>query len=146
MGADENIRAAVASAQEMLKLPELASAPAVAEGLTARVREAWSRGKRPAPEGYLEAQTERALLEQRAYQRRKVFGKKHLRALLTPAGSKEVVPAYLPEELCDALPMYARFRARLIAELHVQVDQQESHPAALRVLALARVTPSLRRR
>ncbi|WP_437638678.1 DUF2169 family type VI secretion system accessory protein [Sorangium sp. So ce854] len=145
-GNDDGLKGAVASAQEMLKLPELQSVPAAAEGLTARIREAWTQGKRPVPHAYLDTQTERALLEQRSYQRRKIFGGKHVRALLQPAGSQELVPAYLPEDLADALPMYARFKARLIAELQVQADQHESHPAALRVLALARATPSLRRR
>ena len=71
---------------------------------------------------------------------------KHLRALLQPIGSQELVPAYLPEDLAEALPMYARFKVRLIAELHVQGDQHETYNAALKVFALARVTPSLRRR
>lgn len=145
-GSDENLRASVTNAQEMLKVPELSSAPAVAEGLTARIREAWARGKRPVPDGYLEAQTQRALLEKRSYQRRKVFGKKQIRALLQPAGARELVPAYLLDDLADALPLYARFKARLIAEVRMQVDEQEPHPAALRVLALGQVRPSLRRR
>ncbi|WP_438002368.1 DUF2169 domain-containing protein [Sorangium sp. So ce185] len=145
-GNDEGLKGAIASAQEILKLPELQSVPVAAEGLTARIREAWTQGKRPVPHTTLDTQTERALLEQRSYQRRKIFGGKHVRALLQPAGSQELVPAYLPEDLADALPMYARFKARLIAELQGQADQHESHPAALRVLALARTTPSLRRR
>jgi hypothetical protein len=37
--------------------------------------------------------------------------------------------------------MFQRFKARLIAELHLTVDQNETHPAALRVLALARLAP-----
>ncbi|XXT21219.1 DUF2169 domain-containing protein [Sorangium sp. So ce429] len=145
-GNDEGLKAALANAQEVLRLPELQSAPAVTEGMTARVREAWMQGKRPVPSSYLETQAVRALLEQRSYQRRKVFGGPHVRALLQPAGSQELVPTYLPEALAELLPLYARFKARLLAELQVQVDQHETHPAALRVLALARATPSLRRR
>ncbi|HSN99391.1 MAG TPA: DUF2169 domain-containing protein [Candidatus Nanopelagicales bacterium] len=146
MGADENLRASVAHAQELLKVPELGSAPVVAEGLTTRIREAWAQGKRAVPQSYLDTQVERALLEQRAYQRRKVLGGKHLRGLLTPSGSEERVPVYLPEALAEGLPQYGRFKVRVVGEIHVQVDQYESHPAALRGVALGRVTASMRRR
>ncbi|WP_437760724.1 DUF2169 domain-containing protein [Sorangium sp. So ce1389] len=145
VGNDEQLRAAVAPAQDFLKLPELRSSPAVAEGLTARIKEAFD-GKRVAPAGYLKTQAERALLDQRHYQRRPVFGGPHLRALLQPPGSSQQLPAYLPAALAQQLPMYQRFRARIIAELHLQVDQHESHPVALRVLALARVAPLPSRR
>ncbi|WP_433937378.1 DUF2169 domain-containing protein [Sorangium cellulosum] len=145
VGSDEQLRAAVAPAQEFLKLPELRSAPAVAEGLTTRIKEAFE-GKRVAPAGYLRTQTERALLDQRQYQRRPVFGGPHLRALLQPPGSSQQIPAYLPGALAQQLPLYQRFRARILAELHLQVDQHESHPIALRVLALARVAPLPSRR
>ncbi|WP_438030764.1 DUF2169 domain-containing protein [Sorangium sp. So ce233] len=145
VGSDDQLKAAVAPAQEFLKLPELRSSPAVAEGLTTRIKEAFE-GKRVAPAGYLKTQTERALLDQRHYQRRPVFGGPHLRALLQPPGSSQQVPAYLPEALAQQLPLYQRFRARILAELHLQVDQHESHPIALRVLALARVAPLPSRR
>ncbi|WP_437518064.1 DUF2169 domain-containing protein [Sorangium sp. So ce1099] len=145
VGNDEQLRAAVAPAQDFLKLPELRSSPAVAEGLTARIKEAFE-GKRVAPAGYLKTQAERALLDQRHYQRRPVFGGPHLRALLQPPGSSQQLPAYLPAALAQQLPLYQRFRARIVAELHLQVDQHESHPIALRVLALARVAPLPSRR
>jgi hypothetical protein len=40
--------------------------------------------------------------------------------------------------MAKKLPLYRRFPARLIAEVHLQVDQYETHPAALKVLALVR--------
>jgi len=141
LGNDEQLRAAVTNAQEFLKLPDLRSAPAVSEGLTTRIREAWTQGKRAVPQGYLETQTERALLTGRCYQRREVFNGKHLRALAQPAGSQELIPTYLPEALADGLPLYQRFRARLVAEVHPQLDQYETHPLALRTFALARALP-----
>jgi hypothetical protein len=144
-GQDEALRAEMATAQELFKLADLPGSPAVADALAARIREAWARGKRGLPQGYLEAQTERALLEGRCYQRRRLLGGKHLRALWQPAGAQELAPAYLPAEIAEGLPLYQRFRARLVVELHQQIDQYEVHPIALRVLALARVTP-LRRR
>ncbi|HSN97251.1 MAG TPA: DUF2169 domain-containing protein [Candidatus Nanopelagicales bacterium] len=145
VGQDENLRASVAAAQDFLKVPDLRSAPAVAEGLAARIAEAWAQGKRPTPANYLETQTERALLEGRCYQRRKLLGGKQLRALAQTAGSQPLLPAYLPDELADKLPVYQRFKARAIVEVHPQVDQYEAQPLCLRVLALARVAPAMRR-
>ncbi|WP_437538988.1 DUF2169 domain-containing protein [Sorangium sp. So ce726] len=144
-GNDEQLKAAVVAAQDFLKLPDLRCAPSVAEGLTTRIKEALD-GKRGAPPGYLKAQTERVLLDQRHYQKRPVLGGPHLRALLQPSGSSQQIPAYLPEALAQQLPLYQRFRSRLVAELHLQVDQSESHAVALRVLALARVAPLPARR
>ena len=159
VGSDESLKSAVQTARDFLATPGLMSAPAVAEGLTKRMEDAFAQGKRVVPAGYLEAQRERALLEQRQYQRRSVFGGKHVRGLLrmggaeptgprlgvagksSPAGGTTVVPAYLPESLVEGLPMYPRFRVRMVAEIRLAADRYETHPAALRVLALARVAP-----
>lgn len=146
IGNDEALRAAVTAAQDYLKLPDVQSAPASAAPYTVRIREAYAQGKRAVSLAELEAQIERALLEQRCYQRRKVFGKPHLRALLAASGDAKPVPIYLPAGLAEALPMYARFRSRAIVEVNLQVDQYESHAAALRTLALARAAPAPVRR
>ena len=157
VGQDEALKSAVQAAKEFLATPGLMSAPAVAEGLTKRMEEAFAQGKRVVPPGYLEAQRERALLEHRQYQRRAVFGGKHLRALVKLEGSEPAsatkpsgaqrssagnapgpVPAYLPESLAESLPMVPRFRVRLLADVRLSADRYESHAAALRVLALAR--------
>lgn len=143
-GNDENLRASLEIARQFLAIPGLATAPAVAEGLTTRIREAWSQGKRVVAPGYLDAQTERALIEQRHYQRRTVFGGKHIRALLH-AGGNAPIPAYLPESAAKVLPLYPRFKARLVVEVHLQIDPYEAHQAALRGLALARVSPMPKR-
>jgi hypothetical protein len=143
VGNDEALRATVDGARDFLKLPALLSAPAVAEGLTTRVREAWSLGKRAVPQGYLDAQTERALLEQRAYQKRRVLGKTCLRALLQVGSS--VVTTYLPEQLAPQLPMFPRFKVRVIARVQLSLDPYESGPLCLDVVALARVVSPARR-
>jgi hypothetical protein len=138
---DEALKTAIASAREYLGLPDLVSAPAVASGLSARIREAFAHGKRSLPADHLDVQVERALLERRCYQKRKIFGGPHLRALLHPFPPGEGSPmvAYLPAAAADELPMYPRFPARMLAELHVTVDVQEARPEALRVVALGRV-------
>jgi hypothetical protein len=153
VGSDEALKSALLVAKEFLGSPGLMSAPAVADGLTKRIEDAFAQGKRAVPAGYLEAQRERALLEQRQYQRRAVFGGKHLRGLLrfgsaepaskagTPvkaSASNDGIPAYLPDSLAEALPMYPRFRTRAVVELRMATDRYETHPAAVRVMALAR--------
>ena len=139
-GNDENLRASIDVARQFLAIPGLATAPAVAEGLTKRIRDAWNQGKRMVEPGYLDAQTERVLTEQRHYQRRTVFGGPHLRALLH-AGGPTPIPAYLPESAAKVLPLHPRFKVRLVAEVHLQIDPYETHQAALRGVALARVSP-----
>jgi hypothetical protein len=100
------------------------------------------------PQGYLEAHTERLLLEQRYYQKRTLLGQEWIRALLTPSGAAagEAIPTYLPERLSKELPMFQRFRARAVVEARLQLDQFEVHPSALRVVALGRVVPMPARR
>jgi hypothetical protein len=51
------------------------------------------------------------------------------------------VPAYLPEALAKQLPMFQRFRARIIAEALLQQDEYETQPTALKVVALGRLAP-----
>lgn len=141
MGGDEPLKTAVDAAREFLAIPHLSPAPAVVEVLTGRIREAFAKTKRAVPADYLETQTERALLEQRHYQRRTFQGGRHLRALLHPSGDKGAMLVYLPETLSDKLPLFQRFGARLIVEVHLSVDQYEAYPYALSVLALAREIP-----
>lgn len=114
----------------------------LAEGHTARIREAYQRSRRGAAADTLDVQIERALLEGRQYQKRQVLGMNAIRALMhTTTGSSNVRPApiYIPEDIAKKLPLYQRFRARVIVELYFQEDQYESHPAALKALAIGRV-------
>ncbi len=142
-GSDKKLKDAFDQVTESLKSSWAQGSPRTAEALSTRLREAFPQGAWSLPQGWLDQQIERAVVEKRAYQRRKVLGKTLLRAMLGPRGS--AVPAYLPEELAGHLPLYARFPARIVAEVHLQQDQYEAHPVALRVLALARVvTPAAR--
>jgi len=142
---DENLKASLQIAKDYLALPNLSSAPAVADGLVKRILESFGQAKRAVTVEYVESQTERALLEQRHYQRRKVFGGKHLRCLLIPGGSKEPIPTYLPEALSEELPMYAHFRVRVITEVRMAEDQYETHATALRVIGVGRVVERAKR-
>ncbi|MBK8258847.1 MAG: DUF2169 domain-containing protein [Polyangiaceae bacterium] len=135
---DEPLTSATTSAKEFLSTPGLVATGVVIDSLTTRIREAFLRVKRPVANDYLTVQSERALLEKRHYQKREVLSKTHLRGLFFPDGSSNGIPTYLPEEVSKKLPLYQRFSVRMIVEVHRTADQNEVHPAALKVLALGR--------
>jgi len=138
--ADENLKAAVGVAKEFVQTPGLSAAPEVSEGLTARIREAFAKEKKGLQADYLGQQMERVLLTGRSYQKREVFGGMFLRCLLWLPGEKAALVGYLPEEVGKKLPMYKRFRARVMSEVWPGQDQYEtSARAALKVVALGRV-------
>jgi hypothetical protein len=114
----------------------------MAEGLTARIKEAFAQSNRAWSAGYLEASVERALLGHRLFQKRTILGKPRLRCLFMTAAGGSPIPLYLPESLASHLPMFQRFRAAIAAEVQGQQDQYESHPAALLALALGRLIPA----
>jgi hypothetical protein len=143
---DKKLKETTDVMSELLKSPWLEGASGVVEELTAQVREAFAEGHRTLPPQYLETHAERMLLERRHYQKRIVLGQPSIRGLLTPSGGSHPIPLYLPASLGPGLPMYPRFPARIIAEVRSQVDQYESHPIALRAVALGRALPALARR
>ncbi len=138
---DEPLKMTIADAREFLRTPDLLSPPGVIEGFTARVQDAFRKMRKAVPPGYLEDQTERVLVEKRLYQRREVFGGPHLRAQLHVAPSSKPWPVYVPEAIAAKLPMFARFQARLLAEVSLQEDQYEAHASSLRASAIGRVAP-----
>lgn len=138
--ADEGLKASVGIAKEFLQTPGLSAAPAVCEGLTNRIREAFSKEKKALPADYLDAQMERVLLSDRQYQKRKVFGGPYLRVLVWLPGEKDAVVGYLPQDVAEMLPAYRRFGARAVVAVHPRNDQYEGCKQALNVAALAVVT------
>jgi len=139
-GADEGLKVALEDARAYATTPAESASGALADSLATRLREAFGAASRSVPATYLDEQAERALLTHRHYQKRKLFGGPQLRALATLAGEEAPVPTYLPADVGEKLPLYQRLRVRFIAEVSPAVDQFETHTAALRVLALARVT------
>jgi hypothetical protein len=141
---DEPLEAALGAAKDFLETPGLLAAPAVVESLTSRIHAAFRRTKRAVPPEYIQIQSERALIDQRCFQQRMFQGKPHLRGLLSAAGERgdgAGMLVFLPVAAAASLPLCQRFGARLVAEAHPLADQLESHPFALRVLALARSAP-----
>lgn len=140
---DKKLKEVIDVANEMLKAPMLGM-PDFAQGLGARIREAWSKANRALPADHLSACTERLLLEQRSYQKRDLLDDTWIRALLSGGGSE--VPVYLPASIAKRLPLFRRFQARLVAEIVWQQDQYETSPVALRALALGRLPARARGR
>jgi len=139
---DERLRTALATANAFLGARGASSLPAVAEGLFAQIREVLRQGRRATPIDGIIAQVERAALEQRAYQRRMVFGGPHLRGAIAVAAASgqaaQAVPVYVPETIAMALPMMASFRARILGEVHPRVDRAEASALSLRGVAIGR--------
>src|SRR5262249_27582578 len=135
---DTQLREEIDLANEALKTPWPESSSGVAAKLTARVRATFAKGKRLLSPDALGAQIERLLLEQRRYQRRTVFGDEWIRGLLLLQAPGNPIPTYLPSTLSKRLPMFQALRVRILAEAHLQQDQYENHPTALRAVALAR--------
>lgn len=141
---DEALTATIGEAHQFLDTPNLSAGPDVPKAMVNRIRSAFAAAQRPVADDYLDSQSERALLSGRHYQKRDVLGARHLRAMFQPEGvdeAKKAIPTYMNEDMCATLPMYDRFAARLIAELSMREDQYESHPACLRIVAIARVLP-----
>jgi hypothetical protein len=141
--ADKRLKETIDSNAELAKSP-LATAPGLAAGLTQRIREAWSKANRSLPADALDVSARAILLDQRAYQRKPLWSASFVRALLGGTDGARV-PVYLPDEVAGQLPLVHRLTIRAIAEALPQQDPSETHPVALRVLALARVVTPKRR-
>ncbi|MDI1482689.1 DUF2169 domain-containing protein [Polyangium sp. y55x31] len=137
---DERSKEALAAAREYLSAPDSVRDPVAARELGAAIEAAYAQAKkRVVSPAEVAARVERILLESRCYQRRAVFGAKHLRgAWQLPRGEREL-PVYLPEALAETMPMFATFTARMVAEAHFSADAREASPMALRTAAIARI-------
>ncbi len=136
--ADDELRVALDQAGAYLGAPGLVLSTEAAVALTMRIRETFSTGKRAVPNAFLDTESERTLLERKAYKMREVYGGPHLRGSFAFAGSTSSVPIYLPVAAAKKLPLFRRLTVRLLVEVGFQVDQFESDPSAVRVRALSR--------
>jgi len=137
---DKKLKETVDMVNELLQTPWIQGASTVAEGLCAKVKEAFAEQRRALPEGYIEETTERMLLTQRRYQKRMLFGQEQIRGLFRMARDGEGIPTYLPGDLANELPMFRVMRVRMMAEARWRVDQGERAEVALKALALGHVT------
>jgi hypothetical protein len=138
-GQQPELERVLASARELLGTTWLETADGVATELSLRIREAFQNDASGLPPDYLEAQVQRIVVSERRYQRRQVWGRRWVRGSFVPVGARVGFTTYLPEDVAGFLPLFDRFFARLVAQVDLREDQYESHPLALKVLALARV-------
>jgi hypothetical protein len=136
---DEPLKKHTDGATAFLGAPGLVASPEVASAMSQRIREAFLESDRLVGPTFLDDQVERALLDRRSFQKRNVFGEPHIRGQFFFSGSSTGIPLYLPEPMGKKLPLFRRLRIRTLAEAHFQADQYESHAAALKAVAVARI-------
>ncbi|MBK8256784.1 MAG: DUF2169 domain-containing protein [Polyangiaceae bacterium] len=146
-GADVKLKNAIEAATEFLKTPGADQFAKLAEGLLEKLREAFALVRKNLPVDYVDSNVERALLRQRAYSMKTLYGKRWIRALLRGApasrGGEGAPPVYLPEALREELPAYKRVKVKAIGEVDLQEDQEESASWVVKVNALARVVSGI---
>ncbi len=151
---DKKLKDTLDAAADFLRTPGADQFGQLAQGLTDRLREAFAQVRRSLPAEYVDSHTERALLRQRAYSMKTLYGKRWIRALLRSAGGpagrggdgrgvEAAPPVYLPEALKDELPAYRRVRVKALGEVDLQEDQEEAASWVVKVAALARVIAGL---
>jgi hypothetical protein len=136
-GASPDAKRVIDLARSFLEMPGPFWAAGIALGLTTRIREAFET-RDILPARYLEMHGQTTLSRERSFQRRAVFGELHVRGLLETGGA--AIPTYLGPDLAALLPATDRLRARLLVRVHPSVDPAETHPVALRTVALGIIT------
>ncbi len=145
---DKKLKDTIDLATSMLEAP-LFAMPDVAESLTARVREAWSKANRLLPPGTVVACAERVVVEERRYQKREILDATFVRALFWegPEGRHEgPLPLYIPAKAEKRLPLFKRFSARVVAEVVPQQDAYEIEGPALVATVIGRVMGAKKKR
>lgn len=92
----------------------------------------------PVPTRYITQQVERAMLEERKFRRRTVFGSPHLRADLVLPRSDRSVVAYVDAAVGDKLPLLPSVTVLGIGELRPREDATEDASEAFLFLAIGR--------
>ena len=136
LGGNERLAHAVLDARGLLESRELQGCPEVAAELTEAIDDA-HRSDDAIDSDKIATRIERILLDKRAYQTRTLLGTRWVRALLASDGAPHA--CYIHESLAKAAPLFARFTARVIAELHPRQDQREQSAVALRTIAFGRI-------
>lgn len=142
LATDAALKHAYDAAHEALKTPG-GLAPSIAASHKERVDEAIRQAIR-SPAASLDAVIDRALMEARAFNRRRVFGGSLVRAMLQPPGTARgkdapnAVPSYLTDAAAEQLPLMRSIPSRMIVEVRPSQDGVELNLLAFRVLAIAR--------
>jgi hypothetical protein len=145
---DKRVKDAVDAAQDALRSAWIQGAGPAADAFSERVREAFAAmrkdaqgpgARRTLPADYLDQMAARSLTMGRHHAKRTVYGEPHVRALLRLVGGEEKLPVYLLEDAAKRLPLAAKHRVRLFAEVGPKVDVVEASRWAGRALAIGGV-------
>ncbi len=136
---DTELNQAIEKARRFIEAPGLLVAPAICADATARIRDAFVKEKKQLPADFLDAPIEEALLLGRRYQMWRTLGETHLRCWLSTPKETQPFVVYLSVEAAQKLPLFKRFRVRLLAEVHPAQHRSEVPGKTLRVIAIARV-------
>lgn len=131
---DKSLRAMLDAGKKLLDTEWITTPPL--DLAAQNLREAAARLRDPNANA-VETTIDRLLLEKRAYRTRLVLGGEHLRLTWYDEG-RPGVPIYMPLELRDRLPLYARLRARALVEIRPRQDTFEPHGVALVLRAIGR--------
>jgi hypothetical protein len=137
-GGDKRLSDVLDAQEDLAKMPWLEGSNGIADGLRERIREVFVSAKRVVSWDYVDAHVERMLLERRCYQARTLWGKKWIRALMRMPNGIDV-PVYVPDAQREELPLFKRFRARILGEVEGKEDRYESSEVAVKVVGLGRV-------
>jgi hypothetical protein len=135
------LQAAIDGADELLALPELLAAADSLDSHAARIRAAFARTRRELRADHLETLAQRALIENRHYDMKVMFGAPHIRLELSAIGSGGSGVRLLGGIEASAspyLPLAARFLARALVEVHAH-QGADAERVAVRVLAIGRL-------
>ncbi len=151
-GGDKKIKDALALANEILRRPAWMAPDAFDAGITL-LRDALGEGGRASA---FDARVERALLIDRRFARRSVFGGPRVRSELSFAVERGAVaaplassarppqpppfalPCYLPDSLAERWPLIPRLSVRILVELRLREDADDTSLEVADVIALAR--------
>lgn len=140
-GKPNKLKDAVEALSEFIHTPRIGGSAGLGARLAARVGETFAEAHKQMPSNYVEAETERYMLEKRLFQKKSLLGRSFLQARMHLPDTPRPIPIYLPEEILPLLPMLRRFAARIVGEARPRLDQYEEHERAICAMVLGRELP-----
>ncbi|HTJ80488.1 MAG TPA: hypothetical protein VL400_02160 [Polyangiaceae bacterium] len=137
---DKRFKETYDSSSELTKSTRKVTVPML-ESARERLRQAFvAAASKAYPANYLEATTERILVDERKFLKKTVLGEPRLVASILPNGSATPLLIYLPAALENVVPALPKFKARVLAEPHLKQEAGEGDATTLLVLAFGRVS------
>lgn len=136
---DEKLEKALQVAGQVLQASGSTNVAPLARRQRLELQTAYQSGKRSMFFDEIEALVSRSMLEQKKYRLQTILGGEHLCAWFFMAGHDKPELVYVPSDAAPFLPLSRRFLARMIAEIQIPQDDDETHSMVIRCLALSKV-------